>query len=85
MKNKVEVRYFEDQDLYRADFYKGKKLIQSKALTNDELDALSEVSTPPRVGELVTLNANFLTEELERIGSIDFDSNLMIILQELAR
>ena len=83
--NSIEVRYLEEQGIYRADFYKGNTLFEVKVLTEDELDALSEVSTPPSVGELVTLNADFLTEELERIGSIDFESNLMNILQELAR
>ena len=85
MTKTVQVRYVENEAQYRAEFYAGKTLLQSKALTSDEAEALSEVSTLPSVGELVTLQAWYLKEELEQIGSIDFESNFFTLLEELAR
>lgn len=84
MKNKVEVRYFTDQALYRADFLKGNTKVGYKNLTEDEADAISEICALPSEGELLRFPADFLKEELEQIGSIDFESNLFTILQELA-
>ena len=85
MKNKVEITYLENMALYRADFYKGATQVGYKNLTSDEVDALSEVDTLPSAGETLSFPVDFLREELEQIGSIDFESNLMILLEELAR
>lgn len=85
MTKTVQFRYVENEAQYRAEFYAGKTLLQSKALTSDEAEAVSEVMTLPSSNELVTLHADYLLDTLEQIGSIDFESNLFSILEELAR
>jgi hypothetical protein len=85
MKNTVQVRYHTNMALYRAEFYQGGTAVGYKNLTNDEADAISEINTLPSEGELLIFPADFLRDELEQIGSIDFESNLMVLLGQLAR
>lgn len=85
MTNKVEIRYHTNMALYRADFLQGNTKVGYKNLTADEADAVSEICALPSEGELLRFPADFLKEELEQIGSIDFESNLMILLGQLAR
>lgn len=85
MTNKVEIQYHTNMALYRANFFQGSVQVGYKNLTADEADAISEIDTLPSAGEVLSFPADFLKEELEQVGSIDFESNLMILLGQLAR
>lgn len=85
MSNTVRIQYHTNMALYRLDFLKDGTPVGYKNLTNDEADAISEIDTLPSEGEVLSFPADFLKEELEQIGSIDFESNLMVLLGQLAR
>lgn len=84
MSNTIEVRYLPGQAQYRADFLKGAKLFESKMLTNDEAEAIDMVFGLPGAREHIVLQADYLTEVLGEYADMD-ESNLMLILQDLAR
>lgn len=85
MTNTVKIQYHTNMALYRADFLKGGTPVGYKNLTSDEADAISEIDTLPSEGEVLSFPVDFLKDELEQIGSIDFESNLMVLLGQLAR